>query len=1213
MVRKINAQTGIISTVAGDGSESIKGDGDMATAAGLYGPYQLALDGQGDLLIADVFHNRIREVYSNRATLDYPAQRVGRVSQPLLQALENDGNAPLDVSTVTAVTNSQVDAGSTTCSSATPLTVLSQCKIGADFAPQTVGNPALGTMNVTSDASNSPGTIVLSGQVLDVDPSTVSLASSENPSTISDTVVFSVSVSSVGTTPTGTVTLLDGTSTLATGTLGANGTITFNVSTLSAGQHSMTASYGGDTNNAAGVSSTVVQVVKAPVAATTTTLASNANPVIAGAQLTLTAQVQATVAGSGNGAVTGSVSFKYGSTMLGSANVSNGTATLVVTTLPVGADTIVATYTGSSSYSTSSSAPLVQMVQIATTKTAVSSSANPSNAGAAVTLSATVTGNGGVPGGQVTFFDGSVNLGSGMLNGTGVATLNVPGPQWTVGTHSLTAAYAGDASDSASTSAPYSQMVVLAVTQIKMASSLNPAALGSAITFSASVSGNGGTPTGTLQFFDGTTSLGTGALSGNGVATVTVSNLILGSHNITATYGGDSMDAGSSSTALVQVVQAATIGATLTTSANPSIFGNVLTLTANVTGNGSTPSGTVTFSDGTTTLGTVTLTAGGTATYTSSALTIGSHSLTAAYSGDANHAAVGSNTVTESIVQGTTTTLSASNLNQIAGTGVTFTAAVTGANGQPVSGKIAIQDGQTLLGTLTPNASGVATMTSTGLAPGQHSLTAKFAGDALDAPSTSSPLGDTVTIATTQALLTTSANPAFSGAPLVLTATVNGNGGVPTGNVVFMDGSTALSTQPLSAQGVATFTTSSLQPGIHKLTANYTGDIDDSPTVSPAVSQQIAEKTTINLVSSENPALLTDNITFTVTVANGVTGATPSGQVTLTDGGTAIGTATLNGNGMATFQVSSPALGQHNMVASYAGDSQNVPVTSETLVQVVNLRPSTVSLTASTTALSNGQPLQLISVVQGQGPKAATGTVTFTSGSTLLGSATVDSTGLATVTVEPQQGVYKIVATYSGDSLFATSVSASTTVTVGPPVEFTLNLQPPTMSMQSGAHGTMQINISTATTFNDTIAFGCAGLPASATCTFSNDKVAVNGQGGSLSVIVDTGNPLGSGAARLHQPELHGSNAAGVLACMLPAGLLALMFGRKRMAWKKGMRPAGLLIALILLTGVATLSGCGSSFNTNDTPAGTYTFQVVGTGQTTGATQAATVQLTVTK
>jgi sugar lactone lactonase YvrE len=1219
VVRKISAKTGIITTVAGDGSESIKGDKGPATAAGLYGPYTLALDNRGNLLVADVFHNRIREVFANQATLDYPAQRVGRISDPLLQNLENDGNAPLNVATMLAVTNSKLDDASTTCTSASPLTEYSQCVVGVDFAPTSVGNPTLGSLNVTSDASNSPGVITLSGQVLNVDPSQVTLASSQNPSVTGATVVFSISVTSVGTTPTGTVTLLDGTNVIATGTLGPNGTVTFNVSTLTAGQHSMTASYAGDNNNAAGVSTVLIQVVKAPVAPTTTTLATSANPVVAGAPLTLTAQVQPTVASSGNGAVTGTVNFKSGSTLLGSASISNGVAVLGVTSLPVGADSIIATYAGSDSYASSSSAPLSETVQIATTKTVVSTGANPSSGGGALTLSASVSGNGGTPTGLVTFFDGTTNLGSGSLSGTGTATLNVQGPQWTVGTHSLTATYAGDPSDTGSTSAPYSETIVFATTKIQLASNLNPAALGAAITFSGTVSSNGGTPTGTLQFFDGPTAIGQGVVNGSGVATVTVSSLILGSHNITATYAGDAMDAGTSSQALVQVVQPANIGAVLAASANPSIFGNVLTLNATVTGNGSAPTGSVTFTDGTTTLGVVALTASGTASYTTSSLTIGSHSLSAAYSGDANHAPVGTNTITESIVQGTSTTLSGSNLNPIAGTSVTWTAAVSGANGQPVTGQIAILDGKSIIATLTPNASGVATMTSSGLTPGQHSLSANYTGDTLDAPSTSVPLTAQVTIATTQALLTSSANPSFTGSPLTLTATVNSNGGLPTGNVAFLDGGNTIGTQPLNSQGVATLTISTLQPGIHKLTARYVGDTLDAPATSPAVSQQIAEKTTVNLVSSQNPSLLTDNVTFTVTVGNGVSGAPPTGQVTLTDGGSTIGTATLDGNGVATFPITAPALGQHNMVATYSGDNQNVPVTSETLVQIVNLRPSTTSLTASPTQLSTGQPLQLISVVQGQGPKLPTGTVTFASGSTVLGSATVDSTGLATVTVQPMQGVYKIVATYSGDSLFASSVSAGTSVTVGPPIEFSLSMAPPTMSLKSGAHATMQISIATASTFNDTIAFGCAGLPASATCTFSNDKVAVNGQGGSLSVIVDTGNPLGVGAASLTHPNLGGSsNGSGILAAMLPAGLLALLFGRKRhafqrMTWRNGMRPMGLLIALILLTGVATLSGCGSTFNTNDTPAGSYTFQIVGTGQTTGATQAATVKLTVTQ
>ena len=71
-----------------------------------------------------------------------------------------------------------------------------------------------------------------------------------------------------------------------------------------------------------------------------------------------------------------------------------------------------------------------------------------------------------------------------------------------------------------------------------LTSSPNPATFGEAVTFTATVTGAGGTPTGTVTFYDGTASLGTGTLNGSGVATLTTSALIVGVHPISATYGG---------------------------------------------------------------------------------------------------------------------------------------------------------------------------------------------------------------------------------------------------------------------------------------------------------------------------------------------------------------------------------------------------------------------------------------------------------------------------------------------------------------------------------------------------------------------------------------------------------------------------------------------------------------------------------------------------
>ena len=129
------------------------------------------------------------------------------------------------------------------------------------------------------------------------------------------------------------------------------------------------------------------------------------------------------------------------------------------------------------------------------------------------------------------------------------------------------------------------------------------------MTFTATVSAASGTPTGTVTFKDGATTLGTGTLSG-GVATFATSSLAIGGHTVTAVYGGDTNFTGSTSPGLTQTVNQGATTTSLGSSANPSVFGQSVTFTATVAAASpasGTPTGTVTFKDGATTLGTGTL------------------------------------------------------------------------------------------------------------------------------------------------------------------------------------------------------------------------------------------------------------------------------------------------------------------------------------------------------------------------------------------------------------------------------------------------------------------------------------------------------------------------------------------------------------------------------------------------------------------------------
>jgi len=177
-------------------------------------------------------------------------------------------------------------------------------------------------------------------------------------------------------------------------------------------------------------------------------------------------------------------------------------------------------------------------------------------------------------------------------------------------------------------------LAALPPTTTAVTSSLNPSMYGQFVTFTATVTG--ASPTGTVQFLDGATLLASATLSG-AQATLATDLLAQGSHNITAVYSGDANNQGSTSPILVQVVNAGSPSPTttgLTSSLNPSMYGQFVTFTATVTG--ASPAGTVQFVDGATLLGSATL-LGAQATLATDLLAPGSHNMTAVYSGDANN------------------------------------------------------------------------------------------------------------------------------------------------------------------------------------------------------------------------------------------------------------------------------------------------------------------------------------------------------------------------------------------------------------------------------------------------------------------------------------------------------------------------------------------------------------------------------------------------
>jgi hypothetical protein len=283
---------------------------------------------------------------------------------------------------------------------------------------------------------------------------TVSLTATPNPATTAQTVTLSAFVQTqygppfYGGVVTGTVTFMEGTTkVLGTGTL-LNGIAALQL-TLGQGSHLITAVYGGDTNNTGSTSAAVTETITAPQS-TTTTISSSTNPSYVGQSVTFSAAVTPPQA-------TGTVTFMQGQTTLGTAMLSAGQASLVISILPAGNLLITTAYSGDGQYAGSTSASLSQTVYKASTVTSILAFPNPSIIFQQVTLIAHVSvtsPSGGIPltGGTVTFVKGNTVVGTGTLDSTGTAkfvtSFSSPGNYNVKAVYSGSFAYLGSTSSS---------------------------------------------------------------------------------------------------------------------------------------------------------------------------------------------------------------------------------------------------------------------------------------------------------------------------------------------------------------------------------------------------------------------------------------------------------------------------------------------------------------------------------------------------------------------------------------------------------------------------------------------------------------------------------------------------------------------------------------------------------------------------------------------
>lgn len=1011
----------------------------------------------------------------------------------------------------------------------------------------------------SGDASYSGSTSNLVSQVVNQSATTTAMISTGN-TVFGQSVTFTATVSPVAPgagTPGGTVNFVD--NTLAVSLTGCSavpvvgGVAMCSVTDLSTGSHNVQATYSGDANFLTSLSNIIAHDVTPN---TTTTLASGTNPSVFQQTVTLTATV-ATIAPV-TGEPSGTVDFfdtTAGANVTGCAAVglvagapgSNmSTAVCMVTDLTVGTHNIRADYNGAAAFSPSTSNIVGQVVNQAATTTALNSNLNPSTVGDNVTFSAFITvnapgaGSPVTPGGTVNFVDTTTatNLcvGVAVVAGSAQCMTTALG----TGTHDIQATYSGDANFAGSVSNLVSQMVNQAASSTTLISSANPSVSGQTVNFTATVSGTGPAPTGTMNFRDTVTMTslpGCGAVAVvGGVAVCAQAFTVAQSpQSIEAVYSGDANYAGSSSVPLLQVIMAANTTTTLVSSANPSVSGQNVTFTATVApvapGAG-TPAGNVEFFVNAIPFATVPL-VGGVASTTPTTFTVaGSPRTVDAVYVPAVLPAQEFNASNNSLSQIT----NQSNVVVIVNppgaptvTGEAYTVNVTvGAQapgGGTPSGGVNVNDGTGGSCTIATLAGGMGSCVITSTSAGSKTITADYNGDTEFNPGSGTALhtvnpATTITTVTDKQVGGASQNTTFTGEDyevLVTVVTQAPGTGEPTGSVTIQDDdatptdscvATLVPGAPGSntSTGVCTILNSRSQNNAtDNIEAGYLGDGNFAVSTSALFAHVVNKGNTglsggANIVKSADPTVVGETYTVTVTVNASVGEGNPTGTVDVDDGFGGLCTTGLLAPGpgpnqsTASCMLTSTTTATTQLTATYAGDADFNGV-SDFTNHTVNAASTTISITsvnpATQSIVNTAYTINFSLVVVAPGSGSPTGNVTVSDGTdSNICALPATSCSLTSTTL----GAKNLTATYSGDADFNGSVSPNFAYSI---VTMTIAPTPAAAGAVMG-NGTEDIAIGTGTGPDlalgnaddlDGIRFQIAGGTAPYTCSLASGSL----------------------------------------------------------------------------------------------------------------------------
>ena len=286
------------------------------------------------------------------------------------------------------------------------------------------------------------------------------------------------------------------------------------------------------------------------------------------------------------------------------------------------------------------------------------------------------------------------------------------------------------------------------------------------------------------------------------------------------------------------------------------------------------------------------------------------------------------------------------------------------------------------------------------------------------------------------------------------------------------------------------------------------------------------------------------------------------------------------------------------------------------LINMTTQGTTTTTLTSSSGALFSGASETFTATVTYHWAKVATGSVTFSDGTTMLGSAPLDSSGVATLTTTglSSPGTHSITAVYGGDANNLGSTSNAVAVTVNP-ATFTFSASPTSQTISSGASGSYTLTVTPSGSYTSQISFSCAFSPSSsATCAAS--AVTPNANTTTTTLKISGATPA---AAVVRAANIGAHSLPPLYGFLMPMGVIGLfLIAVGRRSEVKQLRRS-LLMGTLLLVGV-TLFGCGGSTTPTQPPTQqpqTYQITITATapanasGSSAAVTTTQTVSLTV--